>query len=154
MYLAGNKVLPALEDGVTESCTLLRELPLHLPDFVSKALQIIPMALHYVNLVGEDAKARYFRQCAQVIQTFQRLGQHKIESGVLREEAHIIVVHLYSFDRRCQSKMDGPVMYGPIPTLGPYKVSIPVGFLIVDIGECDETGTIINLEGGMSRGFC
>ena len=46
-----------------------------------------------------------------------------------------------------------PVMYGPIPTLSPYKVSIPVRFLIADIGECDETGTIIDLEGGMSWGF-
>ena len=49
--------------------------------------------------------------------------------------------------------MDGPVVYRPIPTLGPYKVSIPVRFLIADIGERDKTGTVVNLERGMSRGF-
>ena len=131
----------------------MRELPLHLPDFVSKALQIIPMALHCVDLVGEDAEARDFCQGARVVQTFQCLGQCKIESGVLHKEAHIVVVHLYSFDRCCQSEMDRPVMYGLIPTLGPYKVSIPIGLLIMDIGERYEMGTVIDLERGVSRCF-
>ena len=40
-----------------------------------------------------------------------------------------------------------------IPTLGPYKVSIPIGFLITDVGECDEMGTVIDLERGVSWGF-
>ena len=44
-------------------------------------------------------------------------------------------------------------MYGSIPTFGPYKVSIPVRFLIVDVGECDKMGTVIDLERGVSWGF-
>ena len=152
-YLAGNKAFPTLEDGITKAHAFGCELLLHLPNIIGKVFQIIPMALHRVDLVGKDTEARDFRQGAWVIQTFQHLGQCKIESEVLREEAHIIVVHLYSFNRCCQSEVDGPVMDWLIPTFGPYKVSIPICFLIADKGERDETGTIINLEGGISRGF-
>ena len=109
------------------------------------------MALHHIDLVGKDVEAQYFRQCAWVVQTFQRLGQCKVKSGILCEETHIVVVHLYSFNRCCRSEMDRPVVDGSIPTLGPYKVSIPVRFLITDVGECDEMGAVVNLEGGMSR---
>ena len=136
-----------------EACTFYCELLLHFSDIVSKVFQIIPIALHSVNLVGEDTEAGDFHQSAWVIQTFQCLGQHKIESGVLCEEAHIVVIHLYSFDRCCWSKMDRLIVDQLILTLSPYKVSIPIGFLIVYKGECDETGTIINLERGVSWGF-
>jgi hypothetical protein len=94
-----------------------------------------------------------FCQSAWVIQTFQHLGQCEVESGVLCKEAHIVVVHLYFFNRCCQSKIDGPVVDWLIPTLGPYKVSIPIGFLVVYKGECNESGTVIDLERGMSWGF-
>ena len=129
----------AFEDRVAEAHAFDCELLLHFSDLVSKAFQIIPTALHSIDLVGKDAGVGDFCQCAQVVQTFQRLGQRKIESGVLCKEAHIIVVCLYSFDRCCWSEMDGPVMNGLILTLGPYKVSIPICFLIADIGEHNQS---------------
>ena len=49
--------------------------------------------------------------------------------------------------------MDRLVVDQLIPTLGLYKVSIPICFLIADKGEHDETRTVIDLEGGMSWGF-
>jgi hypothetical protein len=42
---------------------------------IIKPLQVIPMALHSVNLMGEDVKAGNLRQGARVIEIFEGLSQ-------------------------------------------------------------------------------